>query len=262
MMTASQSPVAQRATNCAPPAGLEVFALGDQDPGLRVELEELAAELLEHVVGHDDGGLADQAEAAQLHRAHDHLGGLAGADLVEQADGGLVDDAGDGGDLVRAGLEAQRQAGQGQLGVVVGAQHDVVEPPVVGRGQLRWPGRVLPDPFGEPLGQLGGLLLRGEGLVEVQDPGVVADLVADLDPALFQDRLGELRGRVAAGAPGGGGQDGVPARLGPPRSGRRGARPGWWGRRGSRRGTAGRWRRRSRRRRAGPRSRRASGRPG
>ena len=60
-------------------------------------------------------GLRDQAQAAQLHRAHDHLGGLAGADLVEQADGGLVDDPGDRGDLVRAGLEARGQAGQGEL---------------------------------------------------------------------------------------------------------------------------------------------------
>ena len=61
----------------AAPAGLEVFALGDQDLGLGVELEELAAELLEHVVGHDDGGLAGQVQAAQFHRAHGHLGGLA-----------------------------------------------------------------------------------------------------------------------------------------------------------------------------------------
>ena len=206
-------PVAGRAAGdeLAAPVGLEVFALGDQDLGLGVELEELAAELLEHVVGHDDGGLAGQVQAAQFHRAHGHLGGFPGADLVEQADGGLVDDPGDGGDLVRAGLEAHGQAGQGQLGVVVGAEHDVVEQPVVGRGQLRGPGGVLPGPLGEPFGQLGGFFLRGEGVLHVQDPGLVGDLVADLDAALFQDGLGELRGRVAAGAPGGGGQDRVPA---------------------------------------------------
>ena len=136
----------------AAPAGLEVFALGDQDLGLGVELEELAAELLEHVVGHDDGGLAGQVQPTQFHRAHGHLGRLARADLVEQADGGLVDDAGDGRDLMRAGLEAHGQAGQGQLGVVVGAEHDVVEQPVVGLGQLPGPGGVLPGPFGEPFG--------------------------------------------------------------------------------------------------------------
>ena len=37
-----------------------------------------------------------------------------------------------------------------------------------------------------------------------------AMLVADLDAALLQDRLGQGRGGVAAGAPGGGGQHRVP----------------------------------------------------
>ena len=155
-------------------------------------------------------GLADQLEAAQFHRAHGHLGGFAGADLVEQPDGGLVDDPGDGGDLVRAGLEAQRQAGQRQRRVVVGAQDDVVEQPVVDGGQLPGAGRVLPGPVAEPLGQLGGFFLGGEGVVHVQDPGLVRHLVADLDAALLQDRLGQGRGGVAAGAPGGGGQHRVP----------------------------------------------------
>ena len=129
---------------------------------------------------------------------------------MEQADGGLVDDPGDGGDLVRAGFEADGQAGQGQLGVVVGAEDDVVEQPVVGVGELRGPGGVFPRPFGEPAGEFGGFFLRGEGVVEVQDRRVVADLVADLDAALFQDGLGELGCGVAGGAPGRGGQDRVP----------------------------------------------------
>ena len=54
----------------------------DQHPGLGVRLQPLAGELLQHVVGHDDCRLADQAQAPQLRDAHDHLGGLAGADLV------------------------------------------------------------------------------------------------------------------------------------------------------------------------------------
>jgi hypothetical protein len=71
-------PVPGRAASdeLAAPAGLEVVALGEEDLGLGVELEELAAELLEHVVGHDDGGLAGQVQAAQFHRAHGHLGGF------------------------------------------------------------------------------------------------------------------------------------------------------------------------------------------
>ena len=121
------------------------------------------------MVGHDDGGLADHAEAPQLGHAHDHLGGFPGADLVEQPGRGLVDHPGDGGDLVRAGPERQRQAGQRQVGVVVAAQHQVVEPLVVGGGQAGGAGRVLPRPFGEPLAELGGFLLGGEGGVQVED---------------------------------------------------------------------------------------------
>jgi len=58
-----------------------------------------------------DGGLADHLEAAQFHRAHGHLGGFAGADLVEQPDRGLVDDPRDGGDLVRAGSKLSARPG-------------------------------------------------------------------------------------------------------------------------------------------------------
>ena len=75
---------------------------------MRVELQPFAGELLQHVVGHDDRGLADQAEPPQFGDAHDHLGGLARADFVGEQHGGLVDHPGDRGDLMRAGPEAQR----------------------------------------------------------------------------------------------------------------------------------------------------------
>ena len=73
-----------------------------------------------------------------------------------------------------AGPERQGQAGQRQLGVVVAAQHQAVEPVVVGAGQRGGAGRVLPRPVREPLGQLGGLLLRGQRRVGVQDRTVLA----------------------------------------------------------------------------------------
>ena len=111
MTIPSQSPVAQRATNRAAPLALQVLAAGDQDAGVRVELEPFAGELLQHVVGHDDGGLAGQAEAAQLGHADDHFGGFAGPDLVGQQHGRLVNHPGDGGGLMRAGPERQGQAG-------------------------------------------------------------------------------------------------------------------------------------------------------
>ena len=130
----------------AAPVPLQVLLPGDQHPGLRVQLQPFAGELLEHVVRDDDGGLADQAEAPQLGDAHDHFGGFPGADLVGQQDGGLADHPGDGGDLVRPGPERQRQAGQRQLGVVVAAQHQAVEPVVVGAGQRRRRGPGPPRP--------------------------------------------------------------------------------------------------------------------
>ena len=46
------------------PFAFEVFALRREEFGLRVELEELAAELFEHVVGHHDRGLVHQAKPA------------------------------------------------------------------------------------------------------------------------------------------------------------------------------------------------------
>ena len=67
------------------------------------------------------------------------------------------------------GSKRQGQAGQRQLRVVVGAQDEAVEQLVVDGGELGGAGRVFPGPVAEPLGQLGGFLLGGEGLVEVQD---------------------------------------------------------------------------------------------
>ena len=45
--------------------------------------------------------------------AHHHLGGLAGADVVEQADGRLGDHPGDRGALVRSRGEVRGQARAG-----------------------------------------------------------------------------------------------------------------------------------------------------
>src|SRR6266851_3847394 len=64
---------------------------------------------------------------------------------------------------------------------------------------------VFPHPVGELAGQLSGLLLRGEGGVQVDHgplPVGGADDVADFDLALLADGLGELRRGVAGGAPG------------------------------------------------------------
>ena len=127
----------------------EILARGGQHPRLRVELQPLARELLQHVVGHHHRGLGDQAEAAELHRADHHLGRLPGADLVEEPDRRLGEHARDGGALVRSRLEAACQAGEAEplaLAAVV-TQDDRVEPPVVLAGQPPGAIGVLPAPL-------------------------------------------------------------------------------------------------------------------
>ena len=106
MMTASQSPVATRATNARRRSRLRSCRRRRAAAGPRVELLPLAGELLEHVVGDDDGGFADQPEAAQLHDPGDHFDGLAGADLVVEPARRLGDDPGDRGDWCALGLKA------------------------------------------------------------------------------------------------------------------------------------------------------------
>ena len=90
----------------------QVVGLADEELGAGVELEPLAAELVDHMVRDHDHGLGGQSEAAQLHRGHHHLGGLARPDLVGEQRRRLGHDAGHRGELVRPRLERQRQAGQ------------------------------------------------------------------------------------------------------------------------------------------------------
>ena len=83
--------------------------------------------------GHHHDRLADHPKAAQLARADDHLRGLAGADLVKQADRRLGQHPRDGGALMRHRRERPDQPRERQplaVGGVV-AQHDRVEPAVV-----------------------------------------------------------------------------------------------------------------------------------
>ena len=210
-----------------PAEGLQVVVPGGQHAGLGVELEELALELLQHVVGDHDGGLGGQAEAAQLHRAHRHLGGLARPDIVGEQDGGLVDDPRDGGELVRVHPfpEPRRQARQRRLGAVVGAQHQAVEPLVVGPDQVRGPFGVLPQPFAEPAVQLIGLGPRGDRRGGGLQPFLVLVLGgvvtfgafrADFDRALFQQAGRQADRVLVLGSPHLGGQDaGLAAGHGP-----------------------------------------------
>ena len=170
------------------PIAGEILARGGQHPGLRVDLQPLAAELLQHVVGNHDRRLGHKPEPAQLHRADHHLGRLAGADLVKQADGRLGNDPRDRRALMRPRRERAGDAGQRQLraGGAVVAQHEAVESRVVLAGQTRRALGVLPAPLAEPLLQRVGLLLGGRGLGRVDH---ALGAIADVDLVGHPDRL-------------------------------------------------------------------------
>ena len=130
---------------------------------------------------------------------------LPGADLVGQQHRGLADHPGDRRDLVRPGPEGQGQAGQGQLRVVVAAQHQAVEPVVVGAGQRPRRAGSSQAQSENRSASSAAFSCAASVASSVQDPTVRRprrDGVADLDLALFQEGLRERGRRVAAGAPG------------------------------------------------------------
>ena len=158
------------------------------------------------MVGDHDARFADESEAPELHHSDRHLRGLAGADAVKQPDGGLGDDPGDGGPLVRLRGERPGQPGERQLraGSGVVAQDEAVEPPVVLVEEPARPVGLLPAPFREALLHRLRLLLGGCGFGRVHDAAdafAVVDLVGDLDRSLLDRGLGDLPGRHPAGAP-------------------------------------------------------------
>ena len=75
--------------------------VGDQDPGAGIGLQELPAELLQHVVGHDEHRPLDQPEPLLLHAGGDHGEGLARADGMVDQRVSAGDDAPDGVQLMR-----------------------------------------------------------------------------------------------------------------------------------------------------------------
>ena len=162
-----------------------------QDVGQRIGLEELGAELFEHVVGDHEGRFGDQTEALHLHARHDHGGGLAGADGVAEQHGRLLHRAPGGVELVGVGYEGGGEAGEGLVAAVPGGEDDGVEQFVVAGGQsARRALVVLPDPGGEAVRE-GLLLLSGQqGRLGVEDPAAVAVGVVDHGRGLIE-RLGE-----------------------------------------------------------------------
>ena len=194
-----------------PPLPFQVGGVGAQDPRLRVGPQELVPELVEQVVLDADDRLADQAEPLLLHHPDDLLKRLPGAHVVEQSRRGLVDHAGDGRFLPPEQGDVPVHAGQGQLHLVVAAQHDRVERVVVAAADLPGPVQVLPRPAREPVRQLGLLFPGRRGGLLVCPGAPLSVLAGDLDRSLpVEEMLGKGQRVPVLGAPRDGGRHAAP----------------------------------------------------
>ena len=186
----------------------------------------LAPDLLDDVVGHHDPRLAHQAEAAKLHRRHQHGAGLAGADDVVEQGGGFVDDAGDGVALIDVRGEVIREPGQAQLDAVVAWGAQRVEAPVVLGDQGVAAFVVRPQPPGELLGDLRAFGLRGERWLERRRTPSSVVMTTALELQTASSRLtASKRSRLQAPFVGHEAAVALVAWRRRPSSGRRGVRP-------------------------------------
>ena len=145
------------------------------------------------MVGDHDHRLLRQTAAAQLHRRRRHFEGLAGADLVRDEGGRLVEHPSDRGRLVRVQRERLGQPLRlHRCGGVV-ALDQRVEHVVVRVDQAGAAVAVLPQPPLETLTHLLDLLLRSLGAPNI---GVLDAVngVGDLRLGVVQDRLSDLVG--------------------------------------------------------------------
>ncbi|GAV36357.1 hypothetical protein ROTAS13_04044 [Roseomonas sp. TAS13] len=159
----------------------EVGLVRDQDLGIRVEQQELAAGLRQAVAGHHHHRLGDEPEPALLHDGGRHAEGLSGTDRVGDVGRAGADDAPDHPLLVLAHRDDAGRTRQLQVPPVEGARDEVVEAVVVDARQPVGALRILPDPVLEGRLDFGELLLGRLGLGRVDlpplppvlDPGVV-----------------------------------------------------------------------------------------
>ena len=76
-------------------AGREMILAGDEELGLRIELQEFRAPLFDQMIGHDEHGLLGQTQAAQFHGGGRHGPGLSCADDMGEQRAAALQDAPD-----------------------------------------------------------------------------------------------------------------------------------------------------------------------
>ena len=97
------------------PLGRKVFIVGNHDVGQRVQLHELIAELLQHVIWYNVHGLFNQPKAFLLHATGNHFNGLARSYRVRKVGVSCLHHAPYGPQLVGVQLVPQADSRQCQV---------------------------------------------------------------------------------------------------------------------------------------------------
>jgi hypothetical protein len=159
----------------------EIGFVGDEDAGVRIELEEFAAGLREAMAGHDHHGFRDESEALLLHDCGGEAEGLAGADGVSDIGRAGGYDAPDRALLMRVEFDDAARAGKLEMAAVEVARDEVVERVIVGAREAVGALGVVEHPALEGGFDLCELFLGGFGFgwiklalfLSVFDPDVV-----------------------------------------------------------------------------------------
>jgi hypothetical protein len=185
-------------------AAREMVPAGNEEFGLRIQLEKFRAPLLDQMVGHHEHGLFGKPQAAHLHGGGRHRPGLAPADHMAQKRAAALQHAPDRVFLVRGQVTVAQMladhAGQGQMRAVERAQTQIVEAVVIVARQPRGAVGIFPDPFAEPVLDLLLLLAGGDCLLLIDDARSVFAFVISGGRASVQSGLDELGGPEPRGA--------------------------------------------------------------
>ena len=127
----------------------------DEQPGLRIELEELRAPLLDEMIGHHEHRFFRQTKAAHFHSGGGHGPGLARSHDVRQQRAAALHDPPHRIFLMAGQVSVAQifaiHAGQLQMRAVEGAQAQIVEAVVIFAGEPRRPRAVFPYPLPESI---------------------------------------------------------------------------------------------------------------
>ena len=140
-MMPSHSPLAILAVSSLRRSRARSSLVGDQQPGVGIELHELAGELLEHVIGHDVHRLLGQPGLFHLHAGGGHREGLAGPDGVGEQRVAAAHAPPDGVLLVRVERDALVHAGEIEVRAVEQSRPQIVVGVVIQANQALRCGR-------------------------------------------------------------------------------------------------------------------------